>query len=252
MDRRIIRKDIAKETNKALRSELRVAIKSRTQTGSGSLPHWVTERIHDLTAHWYPFVHARGNGAPINSGSTDMSAKDATLQNYIVNSIDENLEDISELFQDFFTSLEQDLRASKKVEKAPESEIENTADREEREREMMEIESKIREIMEAVEQLITWLFYDRLDFSSLIPTPTLIRYSFRLFSQPTTDDASHDEALSNRIAALNLLDLGLGHLGIDIGEVNEPDLNAVVTACGESTSHNFLFFSFPNRLDYPL
>jgi hypothetical protein len=64
--------------------------------------------------------------------------------------------------------------------------------------------------------------------------------SFRLFSQPTTDDASHDEALSNRIAALNLLDLGLGHLGIDIGEVNEPDLNAVVKACGESkceTSH---------------
>src|SRR5258707_1189339 len=157
VDRRIIRRDIAKETNKALRSELKAAIKSRTQTESGSLPHWVTERIHDLTAHWYPFVHARGNGAPINNGSTDTSAKDATLQNYVINSIDENLEDISEQFQDFFASLEQDLRASKKVEKAPESEIEDTKDTEDREFEMMEIEAKIRETMEAVEQLITWL-----------------------------------------------------------------------------------------------
>jgi len=52
--------------------------------------------------------------------------------------------------------------------------------------------------------------------------------------QRTTDDASHDEALSSRVAALNMLDLGLGHLGIDVGEsMNEPELNAVVKACGE-------------------
>jgi len=239
MDRRIIWRDIVKETNKALRSELKAAIKSRTQTGSGSLPHWVTERIHDLTARWYPFVHARGNGTSlIKNDSIESSTKDSTLQTYVINSIDENLEDISEHFQDFFASLEQDLRASKKVEKASASEVEDTTDREEREKEVMSIEAKIRETMEAVEQLITWLFYDRLDCSPLIPTSTLtLKHSFRLFSQPTTDDASHDEALSNRIAALNLLDLGLRHLGIDIGKVNEPDLNAVVNACGESTSH---------------
>ena len=58
-----------------------------------------------------------------------------------------------------------------------------------------------------------------------------------MFKQPTTDDASHDEALSNRIGALNMLDLGLGHLGIDLGEVNESDLNIVVKACGESACH---------------
>jgi len=55
--------------------------------------------------------------------------------------------------------------------------------------------------------------------------------------QTTTDDASHDEALSSRVAALNMLDLGLGHLGIELGEtVNELDLNAVVKACGEMLS----------------
>lgn len=52
--------------------------------------------------------------------------------------------------------------------------------------------------------------------------------------QPTTDDASHDEALTSRVAALNMLDLGLGHLGIEVGDaVNEPELDAVVKACGE-------------------
>jgi len=63
--------------------------------------------------------------------------------------------------------------------------------------------------------------------------------SFSLFKQPTTDDASHDEALSNRIAALNLLDLGLGHLGIDVGDVSESDLHVVVKACGDSKSSTF-------------
>lgn len=59
--------------------------------------------------------------------------------------------------------------------------------------------------------------------------------------QPTTDDASHDEALSSRVAALNLLDLGLGHLGIEVGEaVNEEELDLVVKTCGDSG----VFFSF--------
>jgi hypothetical protein len=58
--------------------------------------------------------------------------------------------------------------------------------------------------------------------------------------QPTTDDLSHDEALSNRVAALNLLDLGLRHLGIEIDEAtNEEELDLVVNACGES---QYIFF----------
>ena len=60
--------------------------------------------------------------------------------------------------------------------------------------------------------------------------------------QSTTDDLSHDEALSNRVAALNLLDLGLGHLGIEIDEaINEEELHVVVHACGESECFFFLF-----------
>lgn len=45
-----------------------------------------------------------------------------------------------------------------------------------------------------------------------------------------------------------MLDLGLGHLGIDIGEVDEPDLDAVVKACGESTSQQYHPLSLANSL----
>lgn len=55
----------------------------------------------------------------------------------------------------------------------------------------------------------------------------------RIFLQPSSDDASHDEALSSRIAAVNLLDLTLSHLGVEVGN-SGPEVEAVVKACGES------------------
>ena len=62
------------------------------------------------------------------------------------------------------------------------------------------------------------------------------RYARRLFLPLTSDDASHNEALSSRIAALNMLDLGLEHLDIDIGEANHAEVDAVVHTCGQSMS----------------
>jgi hypothetical protein len=43
-----------------------------------------------------------------------------------------------------------------------------------------------------------------------------------LFSPAASDDARHDEALSSRIAALNMLDLSLDHLGVRTKE-EDPD-----------------------------
>jgi len=51
--------------------------------------------------------------------------------------------------------------------------------------------------------------------------------------QPNSDDASHDEALSSRVAALNMLDLGLEHLGVDVGR-SGFEVGLVVKSCGES------------------
>ncbi len=55
----------------------------------------------------------------------------------------------------------------------------------------------------------------------------------RLYSLPKSDDASHDEALSSRVAALNMLDLGLEHLGVDVGAAG-ASVTTALKACGES------------------
>lgn len=57
--------------------------------------------------------------------------------------------------------------------------------------------------------------------------------SSSLFLPANSDDASHDEALSSHIAALNLLDLGLEHLDVDVGSAGS-EIDALVRACGES------------------
>ena len=56
-----------------------------------------------------------------------------------------------------------------------------------------------------------------------------------MFRPSNSDDASHDEALSSRIAALNMLDLNLEHLGIDVGQ-SGAEVERYVAACGESMS----------------
>ena len=57
--------------------------------------------------------------------------------------------------------------------------------------------------------------------------------------QNSSDDATHDEALSSRIAAVNILDLTLAHLGVDVGD-SATAVESVVKSCGEGT----LFLSF--------
>ena len=61
----------------------------------------------------------------------------------------------------------------------------------------------------------------------------LLIFSKSLFRPSHSDDASHDEALSSRIAALNMLDLTLDHLGVDSGKSTD-DVIRIVEACGES------------------
>jgi len=56
----------------------------------------------------------------------------------------------------------------------------------------------------------------------------------RLFTPSSSDDLSHDEALSSRIAALNLLDLSLENLGVEIDPSAAGEMRDVINACGES------------------
>ncbi|PPQ92317.1 hypothetical protein CVT25_008523 [Psilocybe cyanescens] len=225
ISRKIVRKDLAKEINKALKNELKAALATTTSLGNIPVPSWVAEKVHDITAEWYPFV--KKSSGSLKRLGPERNSKDSNGNGngYVVNPIEESPDDAAERLQDFYLELEQDMRAGgtpfipRRREREGEGDAEDEKDREKREHERMESETRVREVMEAVERTITSLFYDR------------------LFMQPTTDDASHDEALTSRVAALNMLDLGLGHLGIEVGDaVNEPELDAVVKACGELLS----------------
>jgi hypothetical protein len=110
---------------------------------------------------------------------------------------------LAEKFQEFYLELEREVRIEVEKEKGEVSEEEQ--------------ESRVKELVEVVEGTLSTLFYDR------------------LFLPSHSDDASHDEALSSHIAALNLLDLGLEHLDVDVGSAG-PEIDVVVRACGEMLS----------------
>ncbi|RUS19908.1 hypothetical protein BC937DRAFT_86717 [Endogone sp. FLAS-F59071] len=76
-------------------------------------------------------------------------------------------------------------------------------------------EEEVDEKMEWVERYICGELYDS------------------LFAMPQCDDHLHDEALGTRIAALNLLDLELGHLGVIVDDPDEiVQINEVVRLSG--------------------
>jgi hypothetical protein len=126
--------------------------------------------VHDITADWYPFIKSSPLKKRVGS---ENGGKDAH-SGYIVNPIEENPDDAAERLQDFYLSLEQDMRAGgtpfipRRKEKESEMDVEDERDREKREHDRMESETRIREVMEAVECTITSLFYDRYENCSLL------------------------------------------------------------------------------------
>ncbi|KAG5642108.1 hypothetical protein DXG03_003607 [Asterophora parasitica] len=217
IERKIVRKDIAKEMNKTLRREVKEAL------GEAGLPGWAVDRVHEFTAEWYPFVKEKGVSSSV-LGLREKAAKESGAGTYVVTWAEEAPDSAAARVQDFYLALEQDLRVSEgsflgRLRKDHENEegSRNGVDDDRRVREKVDSETKIKEAMDVVERGICSLFYDR------------------LYMQPTSDDSSHDEALSSRVAALNMLDLGLEHLDIHADQAG-PELDAVVKACGDILS----------------
>ncbi|RDB15935.1 hypothetical protein Hypma_003597 [Hypsizygus marmoreus] len=217
IDRRIVRKDVAKDMNKALKKEVKDAL------GEAALPAWVVDRVHEFTAEWYPFVRDK---TPGGGRGGEKAGKEGSA--FGVAWVGDSPEDTATRMQDFYLGLEQDLRVwvssflgrgkrEREVDGEGEKNAGGSVEDERRVRDKIDNEAKIKEVMDAVERAICSLFYDR------------------LYMQPTSDDSSHDEALSSRVAALNMLDLGLEHLDIHV-ESAGPELDLVVQACGEMLS----------------
>jgi hypothetical protein len=152
INKKIIRKDVAKDMNKLLRKEVKELLLV-------SAPSWVVERVHEFTADWYPFVKDKDKDKDKNSAA-------ATTGGYRVAWIGETPEKTAERVQDFYLALEQDLRVlgfgnggkGKHIDDYDPYGYEND---EKRVQEKMVSESKIKDVMEVVERTVCSLFYDR-------------------------------------------------------------------------------------------
>ncbi|KIJ65294.1 hypothetical protein HYDPIDRAFT_28009 [Hydnomerulius pinastri MD-312] len=202
----ISRRDVSREIVGALKAEIAVSLNDQ--------PPWVVERVQSFALPFFPFVKAPAGKKKLH----DIGGSPNRIT-YAVNAAQDAPDDLSEKFQDFYSALEAELRNSggTAAEKSKEDlDVDNARGNERREEEKEENDARIRDVLETVENTVCTLFYDR------------------LFLPFTSDDASHDEALSSRIAALNMLDLGLEHLDVDVGGASREDLDAVVHACGET------------------
>ncbi|KAH7919350.1 hypothetical protein BV22DRAFT_1123345 [Leucogyrophana mollusca] len=205
IDRHICRKDVGRDIVSALKSEI--------QDSLNDVPPAICERVQNFAAWLHPLVKSPKKKLHDIGGSPSKTP-------YIINAILESPEEIADKFQEFYAALEHELQASDSPISSRRREdpfVEGEHENERREREKAENDTRVHEILETVERTLCTLFYDR------------------LFLPLNSDDASHDEALSSRIAALNMLDLGLEHLDVDVGKAG-PDVDVVVQACGATLS----------------
>ncbi|CAK5273819.1 unnamed protein product [Mycena citricolor] len=187
---RIVRKDVARSIEKALRTEIH-----------SISPPWVAERVDTFVNPWYPFKR-------VKRGSDTSSTSNNGSTNYVVGDPLAGMlpEEIGEMVQGFYARLEEDFTSRRK------SSDEENADLDEKEKE------ELQQVLAQVERAISVLFFDR------------------LFSPASSDDPSHDQALSSRVAALNMLDLNLEHLGVDVPADAQEGLDLVVQSCGQVLS----------------
>jgi len=150
IDRRIVRKDVSKAINRALKIEVKEAL------SSSGVPSWVIDHVHDFTIGLYPFTKSRD----VKKGTTSSPL-------YVIEPPHETAEELARQFQSFYAELEDDLLAggSSPVTARPAREAFSEADqekaRERRPNGKAVSEQHAREILDAVERVICALFYDR-------------------------------------------------------------------------------------------
>lgn len=171
IDRKIVRKDLAKELNRAVKGEVKVSLVNTASLNHVPVPSWVTDRLHGVTADWYPFFKKPSSTSSLQMKlGGEMGRKDSNANGYVVNTLEESPDDAAEHLQDFYLALEQDMRSGgtsfiprwkDRLGGDTESEADDEKDRGQREHDRMESETRIREVMEAIEQTVTTVFYDR-------------------------------------------------------------------------------------------
>ncbi|KAJ1306842.1 hypothetical protein OPQ81_007827 [Rhizoctonia solani] len=193
IDQRITRAAVAKDATRAIKGEIKSIL------GVQGVPSWVKDRVIAFVNPLLPIPKASRR---MSSGGSKTPTPDMTSPQACSDSIQYFLSGMEdELFAYFGSKRKEDPSVDEKA-------ATDRADNEERDR-------KMREVMEKVERAVCVLFYDR------------------LFRPSTSDDASHDDALSSQIASLNMLDLGLNHLGVEVPDGAEKGVKEVIKICGQ-------------------
>ncbi|KAI0718069.1 hypothetical protein C8T65DRAFT_706982 [Cerioporus squamosus] len=223
---RIQRNQVLGAIANALRGELEDALAGE------DVPRWARERSSPLAGadgrRRVSGVVGTGAGRGRGAGGSDGSTWEVAGE--LTDVVDGGgIEEVARRLQEFWYDLEEEVGKRWEEDVARHGHKGRDKDMDEKDVEKEEAVEKadqddeedspktahVNRVMEAVEKTVCSLFYDR------------------LFLPPGTDDASHDEALSSRIAAVNLLDLGLGHLGVEVGRAGR-EVDALIKACGQT------------------
>lgn len=149
IENRVNRKNVAKALTKILRSELKDLL--------AGLPSWVIERTQNFSQTFLPFPKPSDK---LSSESATASLPTSDQNSILsVSAYDESAEDMSQTFQDFYDTLEEELRVEGSPSTLRRKETKNGD--EEREREKLQHEKKVQDTMEKVERALACVFYDR-------------------------------------------------------------------------------------------
>jgi len=193
VDRKILMHPVSKQIFKEMKREVQETLKE------DGVPNWISERVCSFIAPYLPVTKTKKQGNYCIQHD-DAATKPAA--------------EISEIFQDFYEELEREIWHGKNGSRRSEEPLQQHPI-EDKEREKKISESKVREYLESVEKVLSTVLVDR------------------LVRPDNSDDAQHDEALASRIAALNLLELTLEHLGVDVGS-NDRALATLISQCGQA------------------
>ncbi|KAF9517957.1 hypothetical protein BS47DRAFT_1389411 [Hydnum rufescens UP504] len=221
IDRKILRKDVGRAVTAALKAQI--------QSELVGLPSWLPDRIMNFTAPFQPFSTSSNltRALPDSTGSNPPSTDDPATQVANITSAQAT----SDSFQGFYEALEETLSTSTTLTEKPSVPVTTPDGAQEDEKAQLSEGNPAatnvafpRGMDQVLEGMEKWKHVSH-PYSMISG----------LFSPTTSDDALHDEALSSRIAALNMLDLGWDHLGVEIdnGASGSQGIDDVVSACGK-------------------
>lgn len=132
-------------------------MKAELKEQLSGLGSWIVDRTQNFSASLLPFPKPPSK----TSGESSSTGQPSSDQNslFSVSAHDEVAEDLSQKFQDFYDGLEEELR----VEGSPSTFRRRDAkhSEEEKEKEKLEHEKKVQDILEKVERALACVFYDR-------------------------------------------------------------------------------------------